>query len=364
MRLDDLDYALPASLIAQHPPKQRDGARLLILDRSDGHFADALFSDLPNLLRGNELLVFNNARVLPARLFGRRQLASMAAGTQTPDDAGTQVEVFLSREIAPDTWEALVKPGKTLHMGTRILFGSSGQLQGNILSRGDFGLRTVAFSSRDAHTVAQHFDSLGHMPLPPYIDRADTLADRERYQTVFNKRPVAVAAPTAGLHFTPQTLEAIRARGIATCELTLNVGLGTFQPVRSETLESHVMHAEYYDIPPATAKQICEAHAAGRPILAVGTTVVRALEAAASRAAQSGSARLLEPGPGEATLFMIPGFSFRVVHALLTNFHLPRSTLLALVSAFAGHERVLNAYRHAVSSGYRFYSYGDCMLIC
>jgi S-adenosylmethionine:tRNA ribosyltransferase-isomerase len=362
MRLDDLDYTLPASQIAQHPPQQRDGARLLLLRRSDGQFADALFADLPKLLCGNELLVFNNARVLPARLFGHRQLASAAAGTQTSDDAGAQVEVFLSREIAPDTWEALVKPGKKLHVGTRILFGA-GQLEGNILSRGNFGLRTVAFTSRDAHTVAQHFDSLGHMPLPPYIDRADAPADRERYQTVFNKRPVAVASPTAGLHFTPQTLEAIRARGIATCELTLNVGLGTFLPIRGETLEAHVMHAESYDIPAATAKQISEAHTVGRPILAVGTTVVRALEAAALRAAQCGSTRLLEPGPGEATLFMIPGFSFRVVNALLTNFHLPRSTLLALVSAFAGHERVRNAYLHAVSSGYRFYSYGDCMLI-
>jgi S-adenosylmethionine:tRNA ribosyltransferase-isomerase len=361
MRPEDLDYALPAHLIAQYPPSERDGARLLLVNRSDGRFADSLFSDFPKLLHGDELLVFNNARVIPARLLGQQRIVK-AGREPTQDVAGATVEVFLSREIAPNTWEALVKPGKKLQVGTGILFGA-GELEGKILSRGEFGVRTIAFTSRDGHTVIDHIESLGHVPLPPYIDRQDAPDDRVRYQTVFNKRPVAVAAPTAGLHFTEQTLAAIHARGIETCELTLNVGLGTFLPIRSETLETHVMHAESYEIPESTAKQICEARASGRPILAVGTTVVRALEAAALEAAQSRSAHVIGAGTGEATLFMIPGFSFRVVNALLTNFHLPRSTLLALVSAFAGRDEVLKAYEHAVSSGYRFYSYGDCMLI-
>jgi S-adenosylmethionine:tRNA ribosyltransferase-isomerase len=361
MRPEDFDYSLPAGLIAQYPPPRRDGARLLLLNRSDGRFADALFCDFPARLRGDELLVFNNARVIPARLFGQQRTLNVEK-EQTRDVAGATVEVFLSREIAPNTWEALVKPGKKLQVGTRIWFGT-GELEGKILSRGEFGVRTIAFTSQDGDTVMHHIEALGHVPLPPYIGRADAPDDRLRYQTVFSKRPVAVAAPTAGLHFTEQTLAAIHARGIETCELTLNVGLGTFQPIRSETLETHVMHAESYEIPESTAKQICEANASGRPILAVGTTVVRALEAASLQAAQSRSANVINAGTGEATLFMIPGFSFRVVNALLTNFHLPRSTLLALVSAFAGREQVLEAYQHAVSSGYRFYSYGDCMLI-
>jgi S-adenosylmethionine:tRNA ribosyltransferase-isomerase len=361
MRLDDFDYPLPRAHIAQYPPEERDGARLLLLNRSGGQFADALFSGFPSLLRGNELLVFNNARVIPARLFGR-QLPAAASSTPAHLAAAAPVEVFLSREIAPNTWEVLVRPGKKVQVGTRIVFGRC-QLEGKIISRGDFGLRTVAFISHDALSVTEHIESLGHIPLPPYIDRPDAPADRERYQTVFNKRPVAVAAPTAGLHFTERTLAEIRARGIETCELTLHVGLGTFQPIRSETLEAHVMHEESYDIPGDAARRICLARAAGRPVLAVGTTVVRALEAAALRAAESGSRELLEAGSGAAALFISPGFSFRVVDALLTNFHLPRSTLLALVSAFAGREQVLTAYRHAVASGYRFYSYGDCMLI-
>ena len=361
MRPEDLDYALPADLIAQYPPPQRDGARLLLLNRSDGRFVDALFCEFPKLLCGNELLVFNNARVIPARLFGRRKTLNEGR-EQTQDAAGAAVEVFLSREIAPNIWEALVKPGKKLQVGTCILFGA-GELEGKILSRGEFGIRTIAFTSQDGNTVLHHIELLGHIPLPPYIGRADAPDDRVRYQTVFNKRPVAVAAPTAGLHFTEQTLAAIHARGIETCELTLSVGLGTFQPIRSETLETHVMHAESYEIPESTARRICEANAAGRPILAIGTTVVRALEAAALQSARSNSEHVIDAGMGEATLFMTPGFSFRVVNALLTNFHLPRSTLLALVSAFAGREQVLKAYEHAVSSGYRFYSYGDCMLI-
>jgi S-adenosylmethionine:tRNA ribosyltransferase-isomerase len=367
MRIEDFDYALPPDQIAQHPPTRRDGARMLVMSRKDGHLTDSLFSELPKLLRGDELLVFNNARVIPARLFGRRADAALSAQrTLQHPEPPALVEVFLSREVSPDLWETLVKPGKKLQVGVPVVFGQ-GELTGRIIARGEFGLRTIQFTSHSAKTVREHFETLGHMPLPPYIAREDDQADRSRYQTVFARRPGAVAAPTAGLHFTAETLEEVRSRGAAICELTLDVGLGTFQPVRAETLEAHTMHAESYEIPAETAECIRAARAAGRPVLAIGTTVVRALESAALLAEQSaapGSHRSpVVAGRGEATLFMYPGYSFRVVDALLTNFHLPRSTLLALVSAFAGRSNVLDAYRHAVRSGYRFYSYGDCMLL-
>ncbi|HTQ60022.1 MAG TPA: tRNA preQ1(34) S-adenosylmethionine ribosyltransferase-isomerase QueA [Candidatus Solibacter sp.] len=364
MRLDELDYHLPAESIAQRPLERRDSSRLLLVPRSEQTWEDHLFVELPDFLNGDELIVLNNTRVIPARLFGRR------AGThaQAPSRAsrvehltGT-VEVFLVRKIDPETWEALVRPGRKMQTGERILFGS-GELEAQVIARGELGIRTLRFVSRDTRVVADHLEHLGHVPLPPYIHRTDEDSDRERYQTVFAKQPGAIAAPTAGLHFTREIMERIRARGANVCELTLEVGLGTFQPVHSETLEGHVMHAESYEIPVQTAQQISEARSAGRPILAIGTTVVRALEASAARAAESGSAELLLPGKAVAQLFIYPGFRFRVVDALLTNFHLPRSTLLALVCAFAGREKILDAYGHAVQTGYRFYSYGDCMLI-
>jgi S-adenosylmethionine:tRNA ribosyltransferase-isomerase len=368
MRIEDFDYELPSGQIAQHPPALRDAARMLVMNRKDGQLTDRLFSELPELLRGDELLVFNNARVIPARLFGRSaDPAGNSVRTSRHPEPTAVVEVFLSREVRPAVWEALVKPGKKLPVGVQVVFGE-GALTGRIIARGEFGLRTLQFESHSAKTVREHFEALGHMPLPPYIARDDDQADRSRYQTVFAKRPGAVAAPTAGLHFTTKILDDIRSRGAETCELTLDVGLGTFQPVRAETLEAHTMHAESYEIPEDTAERINTARAAGRPVLAIGTTVVRALESAALRAKQSatqgsGGESVLSAGRGEATLFMYPGYSFRVVDALLTNFHLPRSTLLALVSAFAGRANVLNAYHHAVQSGYRFYSYGDCMLL-
>ncbi|MGA2811032.1 MAG: tRNA preQ1(34) S-adenosylmethionine ribosyltransferase-isomerase QueA [Candidatus Acidiferrum sp.] len=365
MRLEDFDYRLPEAQIAQVPPPERDGARLLVVDRAGGSLSDRRFAEFPSLLRGDELLVFNNARVIPARLYARRE-ATAGLSRRVPPASGA-IEVFLSRQLSADVWEALVKPGKKVGVRTKLLFGS-GELEGLVTARGEFGLRVIEFHSRDAQTVGAHFEALGHMPLPPYIDRADQAADRERYQTVFAKHPGAVAAPTAGLHFTPEILRAIRERGAEICELTLHVGLGTFQPIRSATLEEHTMHAESYVIPVETAERIAAAREAGRAILAVGTTVVRALEAAALRADSSPRAgseqhSWLAAGSHEARLFIYPGFSFRVVDALLTNFHLPRSTLLALVSAFAGREQVLAAYRHAVTRGYRFYSYGDCMLL-
>ncbi len=364
MRLEDFDYSLPPAQIAQRPLDRRDASRLLELDRSQGTYSDRLFSDLPELLRGDELLVLNNTRVIPARLFGRRAgvHAQPPSRTTRREHLTGKVEVFLTRQHDSQTWEALVRPGRKMQTGERVLFGE-GELEAEVISRGELGLRTLRFVSRDTRSVSENLERLGHVPLPPYIHRTDEGADRERYQTVFAKRPGAIAAPTAGLHFTPEILQKIRARGVEICEVTLEVGLGTFQPVHTETLEAHVMHSESYEISPESAQCIKEARAASRPVVAIGTTVVRALEAAALRAIEAGGGELLLPGKAEASLFIYPGFSFRVVDELLTNFHLPRSTLLALVCALAGRENVLAAYRHAVQAGYRFYSYGDCMLI-
>jgi S-adenosylmethionine:tRNA ribosyltransferase-isomerase len=364
MRLADLDYHLPPAHIAQRPLDRRDSSRLLALSRSAGSLEDQLFTHLPDLLRGEELLVLNNTRVIPARLFGRRAgvHAQPPARSTRREHLTAMVEVFLTRQLDPQTWEALVRPGRKMQTGERVLFGE-GELEAEVISRGELGLRTLRFVSRDTRAVPELLERLGHVPLPPYIHRPDEQTDRERYQTVFAKHPGAIAAPTAGLHFTPEILDKLQAHGVEICELTLDVGLGTFQPVHSETLEDHVIHAESYEIPMQTTERLKKARSAGRPILAVGTTVVRALEDAALRAAESGSAELVLAGKAEARLFIYPGFHFRVVDALLTNFHLPRSTLLALVCAFAGREKVLAAYRHAVQANYRFYSYGDCMLI-
>ncbi len=364
MRLDELDYCLPQDQIAQRPLDRRESSRLLLLDRSTGAFEDRLFVEFPDLLRGNELLVFNNARVIPARLFGRRAgVHSQLPSRSTRSEHLTgKVEIFLTRQLDADNWEALVRPGRKMHVGERVFFGE-GELECEVIARGELGLRTLRFVSHNERSVGEHFERLGHVPLPPYIDRADEASDRERYQTVFAKRPGAIAAPTAGLHFSTEILEKLRARGVEICELTLDVGLGTFQPIHSETLEGHVMHAESYEIPDETADRIQAARVAGRPIVAIGTTVVRALEDAAQRSAEAGSAALVLAGKADARLFIVPGFQFRVVQGLLTNFHLPRSTLLALAAAFAGRDHVLTAYKHAVDAGYRFYSYGDCMFI-
>ena len=360
----DFDYALPQKQIAQRPLPQREGSRLLLFGRGTGAISDSVFTRFPELLRGDELLVFNNARVIPARLFGKRagvQAQKPSHRTAREHLTGT-VEVFLTQQVSGDIWEALVRPGRKLPVGERIIFGA-GEFQGEILTRSELGLRTLRFSSQDGESIQQHMERLGHVPLPPYIEREDETADRERYQTVFAKKPGAIAAPTAGLHFSQEMMTRIREKGIETCELTLYVGLGTFQPIHSETLEQHRMHAEAYEISEETARAIAAARAAGRTVIAVGTTVVRALEDSAQRAEKNGSGELLAAGRAEAGIFIMPGYKFRVVDALRTNFHLPRSTLLALVCAFAGRENVLAAYEHAVRAGYRFYSYGDCMLI-
>lgn len=365
MRADELAFHLPQELIAQHPLARRDASRLLLLHRFDGAFEDWSFSNLPALLRGDEFLVFNNARVLPARLFGHRlAVRSKQAATTAPLQASPgKIEVFLTRQIELDRWEALLKPGRRLSIGERIVFGK-GELEAEIVERGELGLRTIRFQSKGEQLVTELIEKLGHVPLPPYIRRRDENEDRERYQTIFARQPVAVAAPTAGLHFTTELLDALRARGCDTCQLTLNVGLGTFQPVRTETFEEHKIHAEHYDLPEITVGKILQAKKEKRPILAVGTTVVRALEAAAAHldASQTGGP-LLQAGGAEANIFLLPGSRFRVVDQLLTNFHLPQSTLLALVAAFTGTQNILRAYRHAVDTRYRFYSYGDCMLI-
>lgn len=249
-----------------------------------------------------------------------------------------------------------------MHVGERVHFGA-GELSCEIMARGELGLRTIEFESHNAKSVAANIENLGHVPLPPYIDRPDEESDRERYQTVFAHKLGAVAAPTAGLHFTAEVLQRIRKRGCEICEVTLNVGLGTFQPVLKENLEDHKIHAEWYEINEETANKIGSAKKQKRPILAIGTTVVRALEDAATRAVAANDPMPVAAGTAEARLFILPGHAFPIVNALLTNFHLPKSTLLALVASFAGKEHVLSAYRHAVEAQYRFYSYGDCMLI-
>lgn len=364
MRLSELSFELPQELIAQEPLSKRDASRMLLLNRSTDALSDSSFSLLPELLQGNELLVFNNARVLPARLFGHRlgisREKSFRTGLSQP--LSGKVEVLLTRCISPEIWESLVKPGRKLPVGERIVFGT-GELEAEILARGELGLRTLSFKSNNETSVAEQIQILGHIPLPPYIHRPDENADRERYQTVFAQNPVAVAAPTAGLHFTQELLQAVQARGCDTCEITLHVGLGTFQPIHTETFEEHKIHAERFEIPEESAKKIHLAKREDRPILAVGTTVVRALESAAHPSARLSDDQLLHCGSAEATIYLLPGSPFRVVDQLLTNFHLPESTLLALVAAFAGKENILRAYRHAVNARYRFYSYGDCMLI-
>jgi S-adenosylmethionine:tRNA ribosyltransferase-isomerase len=360
--LSEFDYELPSNLIAQEPLGRRDQSRMLCVDRATGGYQDQLFSNLPDLLRGDELIVINNARVIPARLFGHRLDLRVPAGTaaRAVKLLPGRVEVLLSRNVGENRWEALVRPGRRIRTGERLVFGD-GELQAEVVGRGDFGLRLLRFES--SADMLSLLDQIGHVPLPPYIRRADTGLDRERYQTVFAQVPSAIAAPTAGLHFTEAVLARLRARDMEIRAITLDVGLGTFLPIRSDTVEAHQMHEETYEISEETAGAINAARKVGRPLLAVGTTVIRALEAAAQRTAAERESGLVKPGRASTSLFLRPGSRFRVVDQLLTNFHLPRSTLLILVAAFAGRESILNAYRHAVKEKYRFYSYGDCMLI-
>ena len=364
LRVDDFDYTLPQELIAQTPVEPRDASRLFVLPLEGGPFRHATFRDLPDLLRPDDLLVFNDTRVLPARLFGVRP------------ETGAHVEMLLLRPLEEQVWEVLVKPGKKVKPGSTVTFGD-GLLTAEVLDSTDFGGRVVRFTvdggsrgcgvasasaSASAHagsdtgiTLAEAFEKLGRVPLPPYITAE--LADPERYQTIYSAATGSAAAPTAGLHFTPQLFDALEQRGIKTCFLTLHVGLGTFRPVSTDIVEEHQMHAEFYSISPATAARINEHRSAGKRVVAVGTTTVRTLETAADSAGQ------LSARSGWTNIFIYPGYHFKVIDALITNFHLPRSSLLMLVSALAGRERVLEAYQTAIGLQYRFFSFGDAMLL-
>ncbi len=371
MLVSDFHYDLPPDRIAQQPLADRAASRLLHLRRQTGEFRDTFFREFPDLLRPDDLLVLNNTRVFPARLFGRRSgLRAQPLSPRNPasrDFLRGRVEVLLTGPApAPGSlkletrdcflWTALVRPGRKIGVGERLIFGD-GELHAEVVARGPFGERTLRFDP-----VPDFFASverLGHVPLPPYIARPDSADDRERYQTVYARERGSVAAPTAGLHFTPEILDRIRARGIETAEITLHVGLGTFQPVHVSRVEDHKLHPEWFRIPAEAASAIQRARDQRRRIVAVGTTTVRTLEYAATLRPDT----RIEPVTGQADLFLYPGMPFRVVGALLTNFHLPQSTLLMLVCSFAGREPVLAAYRHAVAAGYRFYSYGDCMFL-
>ena len=357
MRVDDFDYHLPPECIAQHPPAERDGARLLTVDRRTGLYQDCRFRDFPTLLQPGDLLVMNDSRVIPARLSARRFGLRTQEGSPAPSGA---IEVLLTLPLGDGRWRALVKPGRKVPVGEQLVFKSSdvsARLVADVEAAGEFGERTLRF-----HPVPDFFaalDALGQVPLPPYIHRkvgAADAADKERYQTVFAGERGSAAAPTAGLHFTPAVLTAIRERGVQVAYVTLHVGLGTFQPVRAEQLADIRLHEESYSLPEVTASALQEARKAGRRIVAVGTTTTRTLE----HVAQTGQ---LEPHSGTTSIFLQPGHRFQLVDGLLTNFHLPRSTLLMLVSAFASREHILAAYKHAVNEQYRFFSYGDCMFL-
>jgi len=361
--VSEFNYRLPPELIAQQPLVDRSASRMLHVSRDSDRLQDRSFLDLPDLLRPSDLVVFNNTRVFPARLFGHRSGAKAQAISPNNPAAREfltgRVEVLLTRQVckSPNEWECLVRPGRKIGTGETLFFGGDDELQAEVTARGEFGERRIRF--RPVPDFFALVERLGHVPLPPYIDRDDQAGDRERYQTVYAQERGSVAAPTAGLHFTPAILDQLHRRGIESAEVTLHVGLGTFQPVRTERVEDHRLHHEAYRISPAAAAQVNQARTQGRRIVAVGTTTVRTLEHAAGLADD----RRIRPGNNDADIFLYPGCEFRVVGAMLTNFHLPQSTLLMLVCAFAGKEKILAAYRHAVAQKYRFYSYGDCMLV-
>lgn len=341
LNLDDYDFDLPPELIAQRPSADRAGCRLLVVNRATGSLADCRFGDLPNLLRRGDRLIANDTRIIPARLLGRRA-------------TGGRVELLLHRQLGRTHWECLAQPADRLRLGERLDFGQG--LSATVEGRGGEGLVTVNLQSHQP--LARALARVGHMPLPPYIRRPDTIRDRRDYQSLFARQPGAVAAPTASLHFTPALLRHCRAAGIALSAVTLHVGLGTFQPLRAEQLRTGRLHPERYAVGAAAARAIAETRDRSGRIVAIGTTVARTLEAVAREHRGRAAA-----ANGETTLFIRPGFTFRAVDCLLTNFHLPRSSLLLLVSAFAGFDLTRTAYAHAIAQRYRFYSYGDAMLI-
>jgi S-adenosylmethionine:tRNA ribosyltransferase-isomerase len=364
--VSEFAYSLPEELIAQEPLPERIASRMLHLDRSKGSIQDLRFIDFVGLLRADDLVVFNNTRVFPARLYGTRSGSN--AQEISPSNPGAReflqgkVEVLLTRQTSesPNEWECLVRPGRKIGIGERLYFGERAgmaDLIAEVVARGSFGERRIRFDS--AENFFETIDRIGHVPLPPYIDRLDDPHDKERYQTVYASQRGSVAAPTAGLHFTPEVLAEMRKRGIETAEITLHVGLGTFQPVREDRVEDNKLHRESYEVSEDAANKINRALSDKRRVVAVGTTTVRTLE----YAAQSDPTGRVKAGRGEADIFIYPGYEFKVVGAILTNFHLPESTLLMLVCAFAGKEKTMAAYEHAVREKYRFYSYGDCMFI-
>jgi S-adenosylmethionine:tRNA ribosyltransferase-isomerase len=368
MNVSDFDFELPNELIAQEPPPARGGSRLLVLDRAMGRTQDAAFGQLVDYLVPGDLLVLNNSRVFPARLLGHRVPSGGAVEfllireLRTPDlppDETQRSSCIPESDRSSLCWEALVHPGQKLKPGTRAVFEQgSRRLHAEILGRHFHGRRTVHLWTEDGTDVSAAIDRLGHMPLPPYIKREDRAADRARYQTVYARERGSIAAPTAGLHFTTQLLEQLDARGVESTEITLHVGYGTFKPVRVETVDEHTVDSELFTVSAAAASALTRARAAGHRVIAVGTTTTRALESV-----QIDSDGRVMPATGGTRLFIHPGHEFRVVRGLITNFHLPRSSLLMLVAAVAGRDRVLAAYRHAVEQRYRFYSYGDAMLI-
>ena len=354
MQLSSFDYHLPEDRIAQQPLEDRAASRMLVIHRREGRWEDRQFRELPGFLGAGDCLVLNDSRVCPSRLYGRRSgVGALPIGAGNPkrhEYLSGQVEVFLLRPVSNDrkTWLTLVHPGRKMRVGERVHFGEN--LEAEVLARGLYGERTVQF--RCEGDIYERLEEIGHVPLPPYIRRPDTAEDRERYQTVFARETGSVAAPTAGLHFTPEVLAECRAAGAEAARVTLHVGLGTFQPIHAEVLEEHRLHSEFYCSAESEARKM---RAAAR-LVAVGTTAVRTIETAAR---QGG----VEESQGETELFIFPGFEFRAAGEMPTNFHLPKSSLLILVCAFAGTDLTLAACRHAVETGYRFYSYGDCMLI-
>lgn len=347
MLVSDFEFHLPDELVAQAPPATRGTSRLMVLDRATGRTTLSTVADLPGWLRAGDVLVINDTRVFPARLIGRR----------VPSGGG--VECLLLGRLDADRWDALVHPGQKLKPGARFVCeGEGGRLEGEVLTQHTFGRRTVRLTAPEGGDVDAVVDAIGHVPLPPYIKRVDVESDRERYQTVYARERGSVAAPTAGLHFTGAILDALQHRGVERVSLTLHVGYGTFKPVRSEAVEAHTVDLEHYEISSGTAARINAALDEGRRVVAVGTTTTRALETSAI----AGAGRVVA-GRGASDLFIYPGFRFQVVGGLFTNFHVPRSSLLMLVSAFAGRERVLSAYAEAIEHRFRFFSYGDAMLV-